>query len=311
MVHYFYGADTWAARAALRELARAKGAAVRWFDEPGAGIAAALGRGSRGLFGSEIVVARDAGAWPAHLQRELVAVLAGTGAASEVVVWDRGPADRRSLLFKQLKQQAKQGGSVREFQPLSPPAAAAWVVEEAGRQGGAATAPAARLLVERLGVDRWRLSAEVAKLLLAGGTIDEQTVRENVAEPVAAEIFGMLEALSRGQRQRAVASVQALLDRGESEFYILSMLAYQFRTLYAIRRGIEQGLRPGQIATAVGLKPFAVQKNYSAARRFDSAYLRETLARILACDFAIRRGRVDQRTALMMLVLTLASGAGG
>jgi len=36
--------------------------------------------------------------------------------------------------------------------------------------------------------------------------------------------------------------------------------------------------------------------------------LREALARILATDFAIRRGRVDQRTALLMLALTLASG---
>jgi DNA polymerase III delta subunit len=105
--------------------------------------------------------------------------------------------------------------------------------------------------------------------------------------------------------------VEALMARGESEFYVLSMLAYQFRALHAIRRGQEQGWGEEKIARAGGLKPYAVRKNFSHARQAPAAYWREMLARILATDFAIRRGRVDARTALLMLVLTLVFGPRG
>ena len=237
-----------------------------------------------------------------------MAALAAAGPRAEAVVWDREP-DRRSSFFTQIQRHVKRvDGQAQEFRLPNPATAAQWLLEQARQRGGAVTPEGAQLLVERVGTDRWALSAELDRLLLVTAAVSAETVRTEVAPKAAAEIFGMLEALSRGQRAAALRSTQALLARGESEFYVLSMLAYQFRTLHAIRRGLDRGFTERQIVEASGLKPFVVQKNSRHAGRFSAVYLREALARILATDFAIRRGRVDQRTALLMLALTLASG---
>jgi DNA polymerase III delta subunit len=324
MVHYFYGQDTYAARGAISALADENGARLHWLEAPDLaerGAAGLVASGSMGLFGRELFVARDVSGWSKGLQDDLLASLARAGRSIDCVVWDRGVTDRRSALYRQLaRPAAKPGerastagpdglrlaGQAREFSLPSPTEAAQWIADEAVRRGGKIDRSAARLLVDLAGVDRWQLTAELDKLLLSDEAITVAAVRREVPPSGSAEIFSTLDALSRGRRQQAVSSVMTLLQNGESEFYILSMLAYQFRTLHAIRRGLEQGHGQGEIARAAGLAPYAVQKNYPHAQRFSLAVLREALARILATDFAIRRGVVDQRTAVLLLVLSLA-----
>lgn len=300
MIHYFYGEDTYRARQAVDELAGEHKARVRWLDRtdfeektPGE----VLGRGSVGLFGRELLVIRDGGDLPAALQSEILAAL--ERGESACVWWDRLKPDKRSAVYRKLQVRG------RAFDPPSPAAAAEWLVIKAGERGGCIDGAAARELVERVGTDSWRLITELEKLLVTRERITVDDVTAVVPETPAAEIFAMLEALASGNRQQAVRSVEVLLDEGNSEFYMLSMLAYQFRTLLAIRRGIDQGKSQAAMAGADGLKSYTVQKNYSHAQRFSREYLRNALTRILATDFAIRQGKVEARTGLMMLVLKL------
>ena len=138
-----------------------------------------------------------------------------------------------------------------------------WLMAQAEQYGGSIDEAAAQMMVERLGVDSWRLITELEKILVTHEHITVDCVATAVPKAPAAEMFAMLEALTRGDLGRAVASVEILLGGGAGEFYILSMLAYQFRTLLAIRRGIDQGQGQADIAGACGLKPYSVQKNYS------------------------------------------------
>jgi len=299
VIHYFYGEDTFEARRAIDELASEEGAKLRWLDREdleSKSLVEWLGQGV-GLFGKELPVVRDGNRLPTHLQEQIWQSVEQSVASG--VVWDRGKVDKRSAWYKKLR------GEGKEFTQPSFGEVKEWLVLEGEQRGGEVEESAAQMLVGRLGVDRWRLTSELERLLLTAKVVTKEMVEESVPEKASAEIFMMLDALTEGDKKLAMQQVEDLLEGGESEFYVLSMLAYQFRTLLAIRLAIDHGVAQREIAREGGLKPFTVNKNYGQARNFSAAYLREALTRILATDFAIRQGSVDQRTALLMLVLSL------
>jgi DNA polymerase-3 subunit delta len=302
MLHYFYGGDTYGAREAIDGLAQEQKAKIHWLDSDDFSErtpAEWLGQGSGGLFGNELFVVRGVGELSVGLQRELLDVLEKENAA-QCVLWERGEPDKRGTTYRRLK------ASARAFMPMKPLEVEGWLVKEAQKREGKIDIDAAKELVNRVGVDRWRLIGELERLLLMAEHVNRQVVVENVFAKVNAQIFFMLDALVAGNKRQVMQDVQVLLAEGNSEFYLLSMLAYQFRTLLIIRLGIDKGYGQDKIAQESKLNHYSIQKSYAQANRFSQEYLRSALARILATDFAIKRGKVEARTGLMMLTLGLA-----
>lgn len=300
---YFYGPDTYAAREAIEKLAREAKAHIRFVDREQleekhiSDIVA----GSRGLFGTDMVVVRDPSSLPKHLQEVVVAYIKGEGAAAQWIAWDRSSPDKRSILWRVVKPYA------HEFPQMSLRELSAWLVSLGKDWQGSVEVRAAEMLVARVGMDRWRLTNELQRLLLvADGVVDVALVEREHRAVESAEIFATLDALVTGNEPRALASVELLLVEGQSEFYVLSMLAYQFRTLLLIRAGIDQGSSLSAIAQEAKLHPFVVEKNMAAARRLPLSGWRDIVTRILATDFAIKQGRVDARTGLLMLMMVLS-----
>lgn len=297
---YFYGEDIYAAGEAVTAYAVELKATVRWVDgedlkqRP---FSEWLDRGGSSLFGKEVIILRDPAALPKAAQEQVVAAIKE---GREFVAWDRVTPDKRSALFKALKKHSQ------EFPQPDSNTLARWIVTQAQQRGGSIEQSAAAELVRRAGPDKWRLISELEKILLTHETISRQHVEE--AAPPAAlegEIFALLDALSVGNLPRATTLMEALLEEGESEFYIISMLAYQLRTLLAIRTAQDQGTPVSAIAKQTGLHPYVVEKNTPAVRRLSAADMLAALTKIMATDFAIKQGKLDQRTGLIMLITSL------
>lgn len=291
MVQYFYGEDSYAAREAIEALAKQQGAQLEWLNVDGLlpqAITVRLSQGGSGLFGKTMLVVRDASRLPAGLQEKLVAP-AFAGQATNLVAWDEGQPDRRSQVFRTWKDQAREFVAPTESELL------AWLEAEAKQREVILERGAARVLIERAGNDRWRLLSELERLSLVHTEITAEIIeREIDAQAEAGEVFELLSALVRGNKQEVARQLEALLESGESEFYILSMLAYQFRLLYMVARGQTRGLTPG-----------AVRRNTPVARQRPAAAWLESLTRVVATDFAIKQGKTDPRTGVTMLVLGL------
>lgn len=299
---YFYGPDTYGAREEIRRLAQQQKAEIRWIgkEELAEQSWSEIAGQQRGLFGRDLVVVRDPSQMSKDVQEEIIAYL--TAGRGEAILWDRLEPDKRSRLFKAGKV------SGREFAFLPKQALVAWLGQEASSQKGHIDTEAANYLIDNLGYDRWRLRSELERLLLVELRVTLALAKREVAARGAeAQIFLALDALVRGNKATVIKHIERLLEDGEGEFYILSMLAYQFRTLFLIRSGQEKGLTLSDISQQSGLHPYAVEKSASTARQFPVAWWREGLTRIMATDFAIKRGKVQARTALIMLVLNLAS----
>ncbi len=300
MITYFYGEDTYGAWQAIIDLAREHAATLRSLDREDLEkqhLGIWLEQSSGGLFGKDLIVIRDPATFPKALQQAIAETLKKMPAALGVL-WDREEVDRRAGLFKFLTPYAK------EFAHLDQMALERWLAEEAKKRHVAIEPAAGRLLIERVGFDRWQLASELEKLSLQHHTITAEHVQRTVPEGSGqAQIFQMLDAMTRADAPSTMRQLDTLLTAGHSEFYILSMLAYQFKTLLAIRRGIDQGLATPAIAKEEGIHPYVVGKQLSLARSFARSQLLNNLTKVMATDFAIKQGKVDARTALLMLVV--------
>ncbi|MBI1833221.1 MAG: hypothetical protein HYR90_00120 [Candidatus Andersenbacteria bacterium] len=285
-MNYFYGPDTFGAREEIGRIGQKNSLAIHWLDRQQfeeKSLTEWLDNATSGLFGGELPVVRDSCEMPKAFQEQIIAAVKSKRTA-HWIVWDRQKPDKRTEYFKFLKKYAQ------EFPALSEMELSAWLgkigkIDKAG----------ARELVMRVGTDRFSLQNELARLNLT----HEPTTFANVQAEVPRrdmpeEIFGALDALSSGNTAQALTLIEKQLAAGESELYVLSMLAYQFKTLLAIKTNQTKGLHP-----------FVVEKNQPAVRRFSVGGLQEALTKIMATDFAIKQGKIDARTGLMMLIMGL------
>lgn len=304
MTQYFYGPDTYAARQAIDEEAVLQEATIRHFyqDDSVAEQLTALFEQRMSLFGAQLSVVHNPSQLPKALQEELASML-NNRASADIILWDQTLPDKRSKLWRAVKD------SAREFSNLTSVALSTWLQQLATEAGQVISESAAALLVTRVGLDRWRLSAELNRLLLLADAIDVGLVTEQTVTDTPAEIFATLDAIARGKAAVATQAVERLLAAGDSEFYILSMLAYQFRTLLVIKTGIADNQSVAAIAQVNGIHPYVITKNQSVLVRYTREQLLTALTRIMATDFAIKQGRVDARTGVIMLVLGLSGGA--
>lgn len=298
MVKYFFGEDTYAARQAIEALGREKNATIRWLTKDELlqrPLSEWIGQ-RQSLFGTELVVLKDAATLPKAVQDGIVELLKDADTL-ELVIWDRGTPDKRTVLFKRCKPYAQ------ECLYASEPAITQQLIAEAKKEGRALEPSAATTLIERVGKDGWRLRAELAKLVLRSNHITQEEVIVAVdADAAEANIFNLLEALSGIDRATPLRHLEELLQQGHSELYIISMLAYQFRTLLRIQRAHASGLSASAVARELKLHPFVVEKSMRHLTRFSGAQLLDILTRVLATDFAIKQGKIDPRTGLLMLV---------
>lgn len=299
MLHYFYGEDTYRARQAIAALAQQHRATIRWLDHDDLqhqSVADTLGQ-SAGLFGATLLVVRDVSRLPMALQAQLLE-FSQSHPQALAVLWDRTPVRRPSLLMKRLAAQSFL------YEPRM--STAAWLNQAVQARGGTIAPSAALLLIDRLGSDRWQLLAVVEKMLITHTAITPAVVAAETQAAGDAEIFAVLTAIVN-QRPHVLGSIKTLLAQGNSELYILSMLAWQFKVLTQVRQGSEAGLTPAAIASRYQLKPFVVAKSLAVVTTVSSEQLLGFLTRILATDVVIKQGRVDARTGLLMLVVSLVT----
>lgn len=300
MVRLFYGSDTYAAREEIGRLAKEIGASIRWLDRvdlEGKSFSDWAAQSS-GLFGRDLPIVRDPGGLLKDMQEQLAEA---ADLKVDAVLWQRGKVDKRTQLWQAYRKQA------REFADAEPGALVQWLIKKAEEgEGFSIERQAAGVMVQWLGADKWRLLSELERLQLQQRKVTAELVEREVARPAMADVFAVMDALTVGDKRRAVGGVEELLAQGHNEFYVLSMLERNFRILALVQQGKRRGLSDQELARAAKLHPFVVQKTGGAAGRISAEKSAEGLTRVAATDFAIKQGRSDARTAVMMLTAGLA-----
>jgi DNA polymerase-3 subunit delta len=217
-----------------------------------------------------------------------------------IVIFESNAPDQRLKLFKGLLKHAK----CQEFKLLDSRGVKNWAAQKLQSMGASINQDALDLLTSYTSNDLWRLSGELQKLAAyrPGGPVKKADVELLVKPSAQTDIFKTIDALAEGNKALALSLLHKHVEAGDHPLYLLTMVAYQFRNLLAVKELAEKGLMYGSIEKKSGLHPFVVKKTYFMCRQFSFARLKEIYWKIFETDSAIKTGAAEPETALDLLV---------
>jgi len=219
-----------------------------------------------------------------------------------------------------LAGQKDSGGHLKLFDlPENP---VRWISERAKQKGGEMSPQAAQLLSTKINRgdknDRdhfvsdsrtylHKLDNELEKLVAYawGRKVESSDVELLVKDEDFADIFKFIDAISLRDGDGAFKFVRGVLVRGESPLVVISHLARQTRLLIQAKEN--EDLAPDALAQHIGVHPFVAKKVSQQAQRFSMSELISAHAVILDADVAIKTGKMDDVTALDVLVAAFCS----
>jgi DNA polymerase-3 subunit delta len=166
-----------------------------------------------------------------------------------------------------------------------------WTKERAAQLGIELDGAGAQALVSHVGERRVRLERELEKLALEygqGARLSTGDVEGAVSDGAEQQVWGLVDAIMAGDRQAAVASFLALRAQGESLARLTGLLQSRMRTALEIARRLDAGEDSRQIASAVRMPPWQLDRRISEARDAGSGPLAVAVDRLARLELAAR-----------------------
>ncbi len=209
-----------------------------------------------------------------------------------------------------LLKAASQHGKVIQCTLPRGKALESWISKRTKGLGVSIAPDAAELLASFIGNHLRLLANELDKLATyvgEGGTIRVDTVRKLSAQVQEARIFDLTDALAQRNRTQALDILHDLLADGEPPLRLISTITSQVRSLLLVKELAQKGMRGPQIAAAIGIAPFVVDKALRQINKFSPAQLESAYRNLLETDAALKRSRLTPELALDLLVVSFGS----
>lgn len=222
---------------------------------------------------------------------------------SVVVFAEQGLPDARTTLFKALN---KPRASFR-FNIVSPQKLSNFMDEKIRQADCSISSDAKKKLQLFVGPDLWRLEQETAKLcFFAKANGRKEIFPDDIEEMIKAEnsssIFELTDAIIEGNLKKAFIALSQIKNAGEDEFYIFTMVVYQFRNLLSIFDLASRGMSNQEIAKEAKIHPFVVSKNKSLLKRYSANKLRAIYLTLYETDCKIKAGSISASLALDLMM---------
>jgi len=235
---------------------------------------------------------------------ELRAYLERVPKTCDLVFVESEDFDKRGAVFGYLKKAAE----VRDFVPREGAELIRWLGQRAKQLDIQIDQAAAGRLISFVGNQSRALINELDKLASyagRGGRVGIAEIDLLVQDGQEQNLFAFIDELSARRRGAALQSLRRLIADGQAATYILFMIARQVRILLGVKDLAAQRMRPDDIASKLGQKPFVVRKALDQARGFSDAELARLHDRVLELDHASKTGRMDAETGLEVLVVEM------
>jgi DNA polymerase-3 subunit delta len=219
---------------------------------------------------------------------------------------DADKLDERKKVVKALKDH----DATLPFLSLSPEELQGWVSRQAEQAGFAFKPDALDQIILYTGGHLQALSAEIEKISLyvgPGGTATTDVVEQLVARSTEQNVFILIEDIVQMRLDRAFVILEELLKQKEEPIKILMLIARQFRIMLQVKELSKQGYSHPQMASQIGLHPFAVKVAEGQAKKYHVAKLGLILAQLADLDFQMKTGRIDKVLGLELFLLKLAA----
>lgn len=215
-----------------------------------------------------------------------------------IFVEDEAP-DQRLTIVKTLNKIAK----VENFANLIPGEVVKIVEKMTADRGATIDRAAASLLQMYVGTDLARIENEVGKLAAYSKKIDTNSVELLVDAGYFNTVFDLTDAIATKNSKKAISNLQKILESGESEVYLVTMIAMQVRNLLLVQDLKSHGLSESEVTSKSKLHPFVVKKSLSQIRNFNTEQLITMHHGLLDLDIAMKTGLGEPKTLLTQFIL--------
>lgn len=190
------------------------------------------------------------------------------------------------------------------FDPLTPDRAAKFCMREAALKDAKIDDRTARVLIDMVGTDAYRLRNELGKAagyVGAGGTVTKETLDAVVTASTEYNAFKMLDALLAGNKKAAMRMLKSVLRDGkESPMGVAGFLEGRLRLMLIAREMLDRKRPKGEIIARIGGSPYAADAAIRGASKLTADKLRRAVAAFAEVNALVKSGERDERNALAM-----------
>ena len=133
-------------------------------------------------------------------------------------------------------------------------------------------------------------------------------MRSLVSGAIESDVFELTRAVVRRDPRIAISQLERLLADGQAPQQILALLLWQFRVVL-FAAAMKTNADAERAARAIRSSAGAIQRWQGEARRLGRAEVVRAYESLYATDLAIKQGRTEPETALMLCVLDLCGVA--
>ncbi|MDF2721366.1 MAG: holA [Paenibacillus sp.] len=211
--------------------------------------------------------------------------------------------DERKKIVKSLKD-----ASV-PFLPMSADQLLVWVNKQAERRSFSFAEGALEQFILYSGSGLQTIAAELEKLSLyvgPNGVVTGDTVDKLVTRTTEQSVFILIDDIIRLRLERAFSILYELLKQREEPVKLVLLIARQFRIVLQVKELAKQGMSQQQMASQLGLHPYAVKVAAEQGQKYDIDKLEQLLAQLAELDYKLKTGKVDKVMGLEIFLLGLA-----
>lgn len=215
-----------------------------------------------------------------------------------LVLIDTKP-DKRKAAYKALKQAAV----MREFPAWTErdtQRAEQWVTERAKALGLSIDGPVVRHLVNRVGLDQWRLSSALDSLALLE-VVTIETLNDIVPSNLQENIFQLFETALEGESQKVAAMLKTLMLQ-EDPYALFALLNSQVLTLAAVTFSGSEANPSKDFA----IHPFVASKLARHSTRLGKQKVGGIVERFAKTDAEMKRSRAEPWLLMERTLLEVA-----
>ena len=223
---------------------------------------------------------------------------------STVFIFVESEVDKRSKLYKAVGN----NGSVVEFSAQDENTLKRWVAGILGREGKKITENTVQLFLTKTGTDMENIYMELEKLICYCMDKDVMTAEDVEAictARITNHIFDMVDAIADKRSKDALQLYYDLLALKEPPMRILFLIARQCNILLQVKEMKGKGMSNKDMAGAVGVPAFALNKYVAQAGKFKSAVLKGAVVKCVEAEEAVKTGRMNDVMSVEMLIMSV------
>lgn len=164
---------------------------------------------------------------------------------------------------------------------------------------------AIHLLHKLVGHHLTEIEGELKKLgeYVGERRIEMADVAQAVSRSKEENVFDFTKAIGENDRVKALELLVHLLDQGQNEIGIVSLVARHVRILLTLKRGMEEGLHGAKLAHYAQIPPYFLENYLDQARLWPAKKLEQTLVVLSETDKALKSSPLSSHIWLENLVL--------